>query len=153
MENLIISSPCFEHGGLIPVEHTGHGADHSPELILHGLTKAAVSTAILMNDMGHPIPAYNHWIIWNIPPTAVIPGKIPPGRSVSSLGGAMQGLGYGKHQYRGPKPPFNWSHVYDYNVFVLDCFLDLPDRAKKKDLLNAMQGHILQQAVLSGHYR
>lgn len=154
MEKLIVSSPCFKHGGLIPIEHTGYGADHSPELQLCGLSKNTVSIAVIMNDMGHPIPAYNHWVIWNIPPTPVIPGNIPPGKQVDFLlDGAVQGRGYGKHQYRGPKPPFNWSHVYDYNVFALDCLLDLPASARKKKLLNAMRGHILQQAVLSGHYR
>lgn len=58
---------------------------------------------------------------------------------------AIQGCGYGKHRYRGPKPPFNWSHIYHFNVFSLDCRLDLPSTARKKDLLAAMQGHILQK--------
>lgn len=152
MENLMISSPCFEHRGLIPVEHTGYGADCSPELVLTGLGKDAVSIAIIMNDMSHPIPAFNHWVIWNIPAISVIPGKIPYGEQVDSLGGAIQGLGYGKHRYRGPKPPFRWSHTYHFNVFVLDCMLDLPSTSRKKNLIAAMQGHILQQAVLEGHY-
>lgn len=153
MEHLMITSPYFEHGGMIPIEYTGYGADSSPELVLTGLSKDAVSIAIIMNDMDHPISAYNHWVIWNIPATSVIPGNIPHGEYVNSLGGAVQGLGYGKHRYRGPKPPFRWSHIYHFNVFVVDCFLDLPSTSKKKDLTEAMQGHILQQAVLSGHYR
>lgn len=153
MENLIISSPCFAHGEPMPIEYTGYGADGSPELGLTGLSKDAVSIAIIMNDMDHPIPAYNHWVIWNIPATSVIPGNIPHGEKVDSLGGAIQGIGYGKHRYRGPKPPFRWSHIYHFNVFALDCFLDLPDTAKKKNLVAAMQGHILQQAVLAGRFR
>lgn len=153
MENLIVSSPCFEHEGLIPIDNTGYGADISPELVLTGLSRNAVSIAVIMNDMGHFIPAYNHWIIWNIPAASVIPGNIPHGRKVDSLGGAMQGRGYGKHGYRGPKPPFHWSHIYHFNVYVLDRFLKLPSNARKKDLLTEMNGHILQQAILAGHYR
>ena len=65
----------------------------------------------------------------------------------------MQGRGYGKNRYRGPKPPFHWSHRYRYHVYVLDCLLDLPSTAGKRDLLSAMEGHILQQGVLTGHYR
>ena len=110
------------------------------------------SIAIIMDDMGHPIPAYNHWVIWNIPAISLIPENIPHGEQVDSLG-AIQGCGYGKHRYRGPKPPFNWSHIYHFNVFSLDCRLDLPSTARKKDLLAAMQGHILQKSVLAGHYR
>lgn len=153
MEKLIVSSPRFEEGGLIPVKYTGHGEDISPELVLEGLSSKAVSLAIIMNDMGHPIPAYNHWVIWNIPAISLIPENIPHGEKVESLGNAVQGCGYGKHRYRGPKPPFKWSHVYHFNIFVLDCFLDLPTNARKKDLMKVMQGHILQQAVLTGHYR
>lgn len=153
MEKLLVSSPCFEHGGLIPVAYTGHGADISPELLLNKLSPDAVSVAIIMNDMGHPIPAYNHWIIWNIPAAPVIPGSIPHGEQVEALGGAVQGIGYGKHRYSGPKPPFRWSHIYHFNVFALDGFLDLPCTSRKRDLVKAMRGHILQQAVLAGHYR
>ena len=152
MKKLIVSSPCFEDGGLIPVKYTGHGEDVSPELVLDDLSEMAESIAIIMDDMGHPIPAYNHWVIWNIPAIALIPENIPHGEQVDSLG-AIQGCGYGKHRYRGPRPPFNWSHIYHFNVFSLDCRLDLPSTARKKDLLAAMQGHILQKSVLAGHYR
>lgn len=152
MKKLIVSSPRFEDGGLIPVKYTGHGEDVSPELVLNDLSEMAESIAIIMDDMGHPIPAYNHWVIWNIPAISLIPENIPHGERVDSLG-AIQGCGYGKHRYRGPKPPFNWSHIYHFNVFSLDCRLDLPSTARKKDLLAAMQGHILQQSVLAGHYR
>lgn len=153
MEQLTVTSPCFEEGGLIPIENTGYGIDQSPELVLKGLCKEAVSVAVVMNDMGHPIPAYNHWVIWNIPAEEVIPGGIPPGAHVTAIPRAVQGIGYGKHRYRGPKPPFRWSHIYYYQVFVLDGFLDLPCDTRKKALLRAMEGHVLQRGVLTGHYR
>ena len=153
MDKLIVSSPGFDNKGLIPIEYTGRGQDISPELILENLCEEAVSIAVIMNDMGHPVPAYNHWVIWNIPPASTIPADIPHGLRVESLGNAVQGRGYGKNRYRGPKPPFNWSHIYHFNVYVLDCRLELPPTARKRHLLEAMQGHILQQAVLTGHYK
>lgn len=153
MENLNVSSPCFQEGGLIPAAHTGHGADRSPELRLGGLSAAAVSLAVLMDDLDHPIPAYNHWVIWNIPAAPVIPGCIPHGGCVRTLGNAVQGRGYGKNRYRGPKPPLRCSHTYRFTVYVLDCLLDLPDTARKRGVLRAMRGHVLQQAALTGHYR
>jgi Raf kinase inhibitor-like YbhB/YbcL family protein len=106
-----------------------------------------------MDDLDHPIPAYNHWVIWNVPVMDVIPSNIPCGEAVESLSGAVQGRGYGKHRYRGPKPPFNWSHRYQFSVFVLDCILDLPGRSGKKGLMKAMEGHILQRSSLVGRYR
>lgn len=153
MNELTVRTPAFEQNGLIPEQYTGYGADTSPELILSNIDERAVSIAVMMDDLDHPRPSYNHWIIWNIPVMQVIPADIPHGENVEGLSGAVQGRGYGKHRYRGPKPPFNWSHRYQFNVFVLDDTMNLPSRSKKRDLLKAMEGHILQKAVLIGHYR
>lgn len=153
MDKLTVKSPAFENEGLIPKEYTGYGIDISPELHLNNIDKHAKSIAIIMDDMGHPIPAYNHWIIWNIPVVQVIPKNIPHGKRVDILSGAVQGHGYGKYRYRGPKPPFNWSHRYEFNIYVLDCILDLPANSKKKNLLKSIEGHIIQKAMLAGHYK
>ena len=153
MKDLVVTSPAFKKEGLIPVEFTGHGADISPELQLYGIDESARSIAISMDDVDHPRPNYNHWVIWNIPVMQVIPADIPHGETVECLQGAVQGRGYGKHRYRGPKPPFNWSHRYQFNVFILDCTLDIPSRSGKKELLKAMEGHILQRSELIGHYK
>ena len=153
MRELIVKTPAFEHEGLIPKDYTGYGTDISPEIHLNNIHEQAKSIAIIMDDMGHFIPAYNHWVIWNIPVMQIIPPNIPHGKSVGILSGAIQGRGYGKHRYRGPKPPFNWSHRYQFNIYALDCTLDLPSASKKRDLVKTMDKHILQQAVLVGHYR
>ena len=148
-----MKTPAFEHEGLIPIQYTGYGDDISPELHLSNIDERAKSIAVTMDDMGHPIPAYNHWVIWNIPVMEIIPENIPHGKVVENLSNAVQGRGYGKHRYRGPKPPFNWSHRYQFNIFILDSMLDLPASSRKRDLIKAMDGHILQQAALIGHYR
>ena len=153
MIDLTVKTPAFEYEELIPIQYTGYGEDISPELRLSNIDEQAVSIAIIMDDMGHPVPAYNHWVIWNIPVMEIIPENIPHGKTVESLSNAVQGRGYGKHRYRGPKPPFNWSHKYQFNVFILDCTLDIPAASRKRDLIKAMDGHILQQAALIGHYK
>lgn len=151
--HLIVTSPTFENEALIPICYTGRGEDISPELHLSPLCDGAKSLAIIMDDLDHPIPAYNHWTLWNVPVMQVIPENIPYGAHVNELNGAMQGRGYGKNRYRGPKPPFNWSHRYQFNVYALDCMLDLLSSSRKKNLLDAIQGHILQEGSLIGHFR
>jgi Raf kinase inhibitor-like YbhB/YbcL family protein len=153
MRELIVKTPAFEHEGLIPVNYTGYGNDISPELQLFNIDERAKTVAVIMDDMTHPIPAYNHWVIWNIPVMDVIPSGIPRGKAVEALSGAIQGRGYGKHRYRGPKPPFKSSHRYQFNVYTLDCVLDLPTASRKRNLLKAMDGHILQKALLYGYYK
>lgn len=150
---LIITSPAFENEAIIPIQYTGRGEDISPELHVLSIDENARSLAVIMDDMGHPIPAYNHWVIWNIPAMEIIPGHIPHGPHIAELNGATQGRGYGKNRYRGPKPPFNWSHRYQFNVYALDCMLELPASSRKRDLLTAMEGHILQEGCLVGRFR
>ena len=149
METLTVTSPAFEEGGWIPRVHTGRGEDRSP-----GLSPAAVSLAVTLDDDSHPIfPHYNHWAAWNLPAAAEIPAAIPAGRRVETLGRAMQGIAYGRHRYKGPKPPLRWLHSYTFTVYVLDCFLDLSPASRKAALLTAMEGHVLQRATLSGKYQ
>lgn len=151
--NITVTSPAFKNEAKIPIQYTGRGEDISPELHLSEISGKAKSLAIIMNDLDHPIPAYNHWVIWNLPVMQTIPGNIPHGAHVAELSGAVQGRGYGKNRYCGPKPPFNWSHRYQFNVYALDCRIDLPSSARKRELISAMRGHILQQGSLAGHFR
>ena len=83
----------------------------------------------------------------------IMESNVRHGKTVDILSGAVQGRGYGKHRYKAPKPPFNWSHRYQFNIYTLDCVLDLPASSRKRDLLRTMEGYILQQAIRVGHYR
>ena len=64
-----------------------------------------------------------------------------------------QGIAYGKHCYRGPKPPFNWNHEYLFTLYTLDCTLEANEKSKKEDILKLAEGHILQKAELRGRYQ
>jgi len=148
---LFVTSPSFVDG-IIPEQFTGNGEDRSPQLVFENLSADAVSIAVIMDDLDVPgVGVYNHWTIWNIPPQNLIPEGIPEGVTVGELGGAVQGVGYGLHRYRGPKPPFG-NHRYQFHVFVLDTMLDLKAASRKKDLLAAMDGHILQYGSVTGAY-
>jgi len=140
----------------MPKKHTGFGKDISPGFELENLSNDAVSIAIIMDDLDIPfIKAYNHWLIWNIPPMTSIREDIPYGETVASLGNAIQGVGYGSHRYRGPKQPVfvRNTHRYRFYIYVLDCMLDLSSSSKKPELLSAMQGHVLQQGSITGKYK
>lgn len=61
--------------------------------------------------------------------------------------------GYGKHCYRGPKPPFNRKHRYKFMVYALDTNLQMETFSKKSDLVNAIEGHVLAKGELIGKYQ
>lgn len=152
LHSIEVTSSAFTDGGAIPIEYGGQGRDISPALHLTGVADEAVAIAIIMDDIDHPLfGVYNHWTIWNIPPMEDIPAEIAHGESVAALDGAVQGAGYGRHRYRGPKPPTG-SHRYRYNVFVLETMLKLEATSGKEALLAAMEGHILQYGNIVGWY-
>lgn len=154
MGTLTVTSSAFQEGGWIPVRYSGRGENCSPDFELEGIPLDAQSIAITLDDASHPFfPHYNHWVIWNLPVHPVIPEGIPKGKYVERLGGAVQGVAYGRHRYRGPKPPFNSAHTYVFTVYVLDSRLDLPASSRKCDFLAAIERHILQQATLSGKFQ
>ena len=156
MEKLTVTSSTFLNNEYMQKKHTGFGDDISPAFHLHSLSDKAVSVAIIMDDLDIAfIKELNHWLIWNIPKTNFIPENIPYGSSVSSLENAIQGVAYGVNRYRGPKQPIfiRSTHRYKFKFYVLDCYLDLGCTARKKDLVAAMQGHIIQQASITGKYK
>jgi len=154
--SLQVVSPSFENNCPMPKRHTGFGEDIAPSFKLLNLSPKAVSIAIIMDDLDIPmIKEFNHWVIWNIPKTEIIPENIPPGPVVPMLGNAIQGVGYGKNRYRGPKQPVfvRNMHRYIFKFYVLDCFLDLDVNSRKADLLKAMKGHIIRQGSITGTYK
>jgi phosphatidylethanolamine-binding protein (PEBP) family uncharacterized protein len=57
--------------------------------------------------------------------------------------------------YDGPYPPFNdlRMHRYFFRLFALDvAALELPARFTAGDVLQAMQGHVLAEALVYGTY-
>ena len=154
MNELIVRSSGFENNGWIPDKCSGYGEDQSPDLKIEGIPKGTVTLAVIMDDLDHPVfREFNHWIAWNIPCVNLIPETLPGGAVLEEPFHIEQGIGYGKNVYRGPKPPFNGRHRYRFRVFALDARLQLCNKSRKKDLVSAMDGHILAAGELWGIYQ
>ena len=118
------------------------------------MTKDTVTLAITFDDLDYPIqPGFNHWVAWNISPAVIIQNRLPNGFIVEDPIHIEQGIAYGKHCYRGPKPPFNWMHRYIFTVYALDIKPQLDANSKKNDLLKAMNNHIITKGELTGKYQ
>ena len=151
---LVVTSPAFKESDWIPKRYSARGEDYSPELRIEGIDKNGVSMVIEMNDVSHPLFSnYNHWIMWNVPITSVLPEHIPKGEKITTPIVAEQGVAYGKHCYKGPKPPLKTIHNYTFIVYILDCNLDLMKNSKREEVYEAMKGHVLQEATLTGKFQ
>ena len=153
---MIVKSKCFDDNGMLPKRYTGFSEDISPELSLKDVPDNTVSLAVVMDDLDVPFQKeFTHWIIWNIPKTDVIPEGIPAGAVLEKPINAIQGVAWGKHIYRGPKQPFfiRKEHRYVFNVYALDCMLNLKATSRKDELLDSINGHILADAKITGRYK
>jgi len=143
MKELTITSPAFENNKSIPSKYTCDGDDVNPTLNIEGIPKETKSMVLIVDDPDAPMGTWDHWIVWNIPPTNKIEENSVPG---------TEGLNdFRKHSYGGPCPP-SGTHRYFFKIYALDTKLDLNPNSRKKDVENAMKDHILAKGELVGLY-
>lgn len=154
--SLTLTSPAFRHDGAIPAVYTCDGRDISPELQWTGVPQGTKSLALIVDDPDAPDPAapkmtWVHWVLYNIPPTAT--GLAEGIRDDALPPGTLQGLNDWKRPgYGGPCPPVG-RHRYFHKLYALDTVLPDFGRTTKSRIEQAMQGHIIEQALLLGTYQ
>ncbi len=151
-ERLSLTSPAFEHNGLIPEKYTVDGEDISPPLHISGVPGNAASLALIMDDpdaatdpdgLGH---AYVHWVVFNISPDVIdFPeGGLPPSVIVGSSSSGEAG-------YVGPAPP-NGEHRYFFRLYALSDIIDASEDISTDDLMARIKPLILTSTQLVGRY-
>ena len=153
---MIITSSSFKHKEEIPARYTCDGPNVSPPLEWFGLPVGTKSLALVVEDPDAPDPdaprsTWVHWVLYDMPPDINI---LPEGSIAEKLEPKIkQGLNDWKHVgYQGPCPP-KGKHRYFFKLYALDTLLTLDAGASKKQVVDAMKGHILSQAQLVGKYR
>lgn len=153
---MILESGAFAHGEEIPREYTCDGDDRSPALRWSGIPDGAESLALIVDDPDAPDPAaprtiWVHWLLYNLPADseglgkAVAPDALPAG--------TLEGKNDWKRTgYGGPCPPVG-RHRYFFKLYALDTTLPDLGRPDKAALEQAMEGRVLEEAVLMGTYK
>jgi Raf kinase inhibitor-like YbhB/YbcL family protein len=147
-----ITSSVFEDGGLIPARYTCDGADMSPALRWDVVPEGTKSIALICDDPDAPMGTFVHWVIFGLPAeTRELTENIPSDETLPN--GAKQGTSdFGRIGYGGPCPP-SGTHRYFFKIYALDTEVDLAAGASKRELVKAMEGHILAQGQLIGKYK
>lgn len=148
-----ISSEAFQDAAEIPTRFTCDGADISPPLTIEDVPDKARALALIVDDPDAPSGTFVHWLLWNLPAGIdELPEDVPSDRMVESLGDARQGItDFKRIGYGGPCPP-DRRHTYRFMLYALDTELDLEPGATRKQLESALQGHVLEEAILRGTY-
>jgi Raf kinase inhibitor-like YbhB/YbcL family protein len=151
---LTISSPAFANNDMIPMRYTCEGEDISPPLAFGGIPAGAASLALIVDDPDAPDPAapkmtWVHWLVYNLDPA--IAGLSEGVTELPSPAGSGRN-DFGRTRYGGPCPPIG-NHRYMFKLYALDTILPDLGTPDKETLLRAMEGHILEKAVLIGRYQ
>jgi len=151
---LAITSSVFTPDQLIPARYTCEGEDISPPLTFSGVPADTKSLVLIVDDPDAPDPAapkmiWVHWLIYNLSPDT---SGLAEGATAFPAG-ALQGISdFKRTRYGGPCPPIG-RHRYFFKLYALDTMLPDLGRPNKESLLQAMQGHIIEQARLIGLYQ
>jgi Raf kinase inhibitor-like YbhB/YbcL family protein len=150
---LSLTSTAFKEGDKIPVKYTCDGQDISPPLAWDEPPQKAQAIAVIVDDPDAPSGVFTHWVLLNIPGNV---RQLGEGVTVQERlqNGALQGKNdFGRIGYSGPCPPRGSVHRYRFTIYALDKPLDLKPGVSKRQLLDAMKGHILAQGQLIGTYQ
>ncbi len=151
---LTLTSPAFKHEGTIPQEYTCDGErTKNPPLTISGVPTNAVSLVLICDDPDvpqqiKPDGVFDHWVLFNIPVTT---RALAEGESAGVVGVN----GRGENGYSGPCPPPQFEpkeHRYFFRLYALDFMLHLGSNVTKEEVLQALSGHVIEQAELMGRY-
>ena len=138
MPEFSITSNDFEEGNEIPKKFGYKLENEPPKINYENTPDDAKCLALIMDDpdaMGAVGKVWVHWLFYNNDSSDVISGKTDFGE-----------IGYG-----GPAPP-DKRHTYIFKVYALDAYLDLKEGYSKQELEDAMKGHIIAEAKLTGTF-
>jgi len=131
---------------------TCDGADSSPELAWTAPPPATQSFALVVVDRDAPLGSFVHWVLYDLPPDK---RELPESLSKQATlpDGSRQGLNdFEKPGYGGPCPPGKKAHRYIFALYAVDSKLNLPSGSTRREVEDALRGHILAHGVLIGRY-
>ena len=145
-----LTSSAFKDGEKIPSKYTCEGKNINPPLEISGVPSHAVSLVLIMDDPDVPASVrkdqmYDHWVVFNLSPNT---HKIEEDTTPRATIGQSTN---GKNEYVGPCPP-DREHRYFFKLYALDKELDLEAGASKKQVEQAMKGHVIEHTQLLGLY-
>lgn len=143
-----LTCPSFIPDGPFSVTHTCDGKNISPPLQWSHQPPETRSFVLIMEDLDAPDGSFTHWVLFDIPGAAASLAEPEtsigiPGRNDAQYAG-----------YTGPcPPPRGGEHRYVLRLYALDVeALGTQCGATRREVEDAMQGHILDHAELMGRY-
>ncbi len=157
---MLMTTPAFEDGGVLPPKYAGGATAVSPALSWSQVLPGTQSFVVLMHDLE---PAQNktskmditHWLAWNIPGTST---GLAEGVPAGALPDGTQQISIRTNGYFGPGAGPGKYHHYVFELYALDVKLTVapaqPEQVveTRRAVFDAMDGHVLGKAVLVSRF-
>lgn len=147
--NFRITSSAFGPSARLDKKHGGDAGNKSPPLEWSGAPAGTKEFALICHDPDAPMPhGFTHWVVYGIPAGMT---SLAEGQSPDVFTAGINDAG--KAGYIGPYPPEGHGvHHYYFWVYALEEELKLKPGLDRLGLLDAISGHILEQARIVGTY-
>jgi Raf kinase inhibitor-like YbhB/YbcL family protein len=157
--SMTLTSPAFKDHAPLPEAFTGYGDFTSPPLAWRGAPTGTRGFVLLVEDLDAALASFSvHWLLYNIPATAVSMPSTPVDRTNKTQPSPVKGASQGRNAMKWlgylPPRPFAGSgaHRYSFTLYAIAGDLALADGASKAQVLAAMKGRILAEAKLVAVY-
>lgn len=147
--DLKVRSSAFGPAEQMSKKYAGDGENLSPPLEWSGAPAGTKEFALVCHDPDAPMPrGFTHWVLYGIPSSVT---KLPEGTKPDAFTGGVNGTK--APGYTGPYPPNgHGTHHYFFWVYALADELKLKPGLDREHLIDAISGHVLEQARLVGTY-
>jgi Raf kinase inhibitor-like YbhB/YbcL family protein len=143
-EPMKLTSPDIRPGDYMRSKFTCQSRNVSPRLEFVNVPDNTKSLALVVHDPDAPSGDRVHWVVFNIPADKFeVAEAIAPGVEGTNDSGNVR--------WDGPCPP-SGTHRYVFEAYALDIMLDLKEGASRAELVQAMEGHVLDKADLVALY-
>lgn len=142
-----ILSNLFVFGEYIPVLCSCDDANINPPLQFSDIPENTKSLVLHMFDPDAlVVPVWHHWVIVNIDP------RIIEIRQGDDLIGTPCKNSWNEIGYGGPCPSDGVVHRFFFRLLALDTMLSVQEGSLAEEVLNLVDGHVIEQCELMGRY-
>lgn len=149
-----LTTDAIDAYGFFDPRYTCDFDNSSPELRWNDTPENVAGFAMIAEDPDAPGGLFTHWVVYNIPGNVRhLPAGVPPQEVLPN--GIRQGINsFGKLGYGGPCPPIgHGAHRYLFRVYALSALPELPMRASREQVLQAIESITIDTAELMGRYQ
>ena len=147
-----ITSLDFKEGEEIPKKFGYKFENNEPKLDFDNIPEGTQSIGLIMDDPDAVAAVGKVWVHWLQYSSAVSGETDKIVEDMGEISPVINGKNdFGEIGYGGPAPP-DKRHTYVFKEYALDVTLDLKEGYSKQEFEEAMKGHIIAEAKLTGTY-